>query len=103
MEANDAQGILLEVAEVLTNKGLERDKPTGERSMLSTVNAFNALTKNNLSEIDGWVFMLCLKLARANGGSFCEDDYVDLVGYAALTAESAVALNSNTANTTTNR
>ena len=36
----------------------------GERSMASTVKAFNALTGHNLTESEGWEFMVLLKLVR---------------------------------------
>ena len=57
--------------------------------MESTVEAFNALTGNSLSESAGWLFMLCLKAARAEGGCFKADDYVDGAAYFALYGEAA--------------
>ncbi|NQY57714.1 MAG: hypothetical protein HRT86_14745 [Ilumatobacteraceae bacterium] len=66
----------------------ERDNE-GERSMKACVNAFNALYGTNLTETQGWMFMLFLKMSRANGGSFQRDDYVDLSAYAALAGECA--------------
>jgi hypothetical protein len=55
--------------------------------MARTVDVFNAITGQELSELDGWKFMIALKLARSAQGSFHEDDYVDLCGYAALAGE----------------
>ena len=41
--------------------------PSGkeERSMAQTVQVFNALTGHELTEREGWIFMVCLKLVRA--------------------------------------
>ena len=58
-----------------------------ERSMERTVATFNALTGRGLQEIDGWVFMCCLKLARSQNGVPKLDDFVDLAAYAALAGE----------------
>lgn len=77
-----------QVTATIANRGEARDKQ-GERSMKATVDAFNALTGNQLSETDGWQFMMLLKYARSQGGRYHEDDYIDLIGYALLAAESA--------------
>jgi hypothetical protein len=84
-----AAGMLQEAKDCLVARGVERDKPNGERSMKSTVEAFNALTGHSLSESNGWLFMLCLKAARAEGGCFKADDYVDGAAYFALYGEAA--------------
>jgi len=55
--------------------------------MSRTVAAFNGLTGHTLSEVQGWQFMVLLKLARANGGAFHLDDYIDGAAYAALAGE----------------
>lgn len=57
-----------------------------EDSMLSTIGMFNLLTKTHLTESDGYLLMLLLKLAR-NFSGFKEDDLVDLIAYSALFAE----------------
>jgi hypothetical protein len=62
--------------------------------MASCVEAFNALTGKNLSALDGWIFMLCLKIARSRHGKFHKDDYTDMAGYSALAAEEAEAMDS---------
>lgn len=59
-----------------------------ERSMARTVATFNSLTQHSLTEHDGWIFMVVLKLARAYGGKYHVDDYIDAASYAALAAES---------------
>ncbi len=88
-DSNDAASILQQAKDCLVVRGVERDKPNGERSMKSTVEAFNALTGHSLSESNGWLFMLCLKAARAEGGCFKADDYVDGAAYFALYGEAA--------------
>lgn len=63
------------------------DKPTGERSMWATVEAFNAIAGTDLSEEDGWMFMALLKIVRSQQGAFKADNYEDLAAYAGLMAE----------------
>ena len=87
--STNAASILQQAKDCLVNRAVERDKPNGERSMESTVEAFNALTGHSLSESDGWLFMLCLKAARAEGGCFKADDYVDGAAYFALYGEAS--------------
>ena len=70
------------------DRAASRDTPK-ERSMKATVDAFNALYGTNLTETQGWGFMVLLKLVRANQGSYRSDDHIDAVAYAALQGESA--------------
>lgn len=84
MKANE---ILRQAADVIEERGKLRDKPDGERSMARAVEAFNALTGASMTELEGWLFMSVLKLARATAGSPHLDDMTDLAGYAALAAE----------------
>lgn len=84
MKANE---ILRQAADVIEERGQLRDKPDGERSMARAVTAFNALTGSTMSELDGWLFMSVLKIARATAGKPHLDDCTDLAGYAALAAE----------------
>ena len=63
----------------------------GERSMARTVRIFNAAAGRNLAERDGWLGMICLKIARAQQGEPRADDYIDLAGYAGLLGECAIA------------
>ena len=80
-------GDLLSLAsDTLAERGRERDKPGGERSMARAVAAFNAITGRDLGTKEGWRFMMCLKMARGNAA----DDDLDLIGYAALAAEEGV-------------
>lgn len=82
--------VLLQIArDQIEDRASERDTET-ERSMCSTVNAFNALYGTNLTEEQGWMFMVFLKAARAKGGSVRVDDYVDGSAYFALAGEAAI-------------
>lgn len=81
---------LLQVAyDQIGDRASERDTEA-ERSMCSTVNAFNALYGTNLTEEQGWMFMVFLKAARAKGGRVRVDDYVDGSAYFALAGEAAI-------------
>jgi len=82
-----ADEILRQAADVIEERGKLRDKPDGERSMARAVEAFNALTGATMSELEGWLFMSVLKIARATAGVPHLDDMTDLAGYAALAAE----------------
>lgn len=68
---------------------------TGERAMGSTVGMFNILYSEHLkkglplTEEQGWIFMVLLKLSRSSQGAFNPDDYVDLPAYAGLAGEAA--------------
>lgn len=84
-----AEQLVQDALDIMKERGATRDKPQGERAMAATVAAFNAVTGRNLTETEGWKFMMCLKLGRAAQGKFHADDYHDLIGYSALTAECA--------------
>ena len=88
-EAATATDILQEATECLVDRAVERDKEGGERSMRAAIEAFNALTGHKLTEADGWLAMACLKAARAEGGKFRLDDYIDGAAYFALYGEAA--------------
>jgi hypothetical protein len=75
-------------ADLMLERAQEYDTPEGERSMDRTVAAFNVLTGNILSEQDGWLFMLLLKLARQQQSeTWHQDSSEDAIAYAALMAE----------------
>lgn len=60
-----------------------------ERSMAKCVQAFNAITGQEITESQGWMFMALLKLVRQHSGGYRHaDSALDLVAYAALFAES---------------
>lgn len=71
--------------QVLADRAKERDVEQ-ERSMAKIIGCFNTLTGRNLSVSDGWLFMVCLKLARSST-KFNEDDVVDGINYLALYGE----------------
>lgn len=81
-----AAEILRIAADIIEERGKQRDKPNGERSMARAVAAFNALRGHNLTEVDGWRFMEILKIAR--GDDF--DSFCDGAAYAALAGEAAL-------------
>lgn len=83
-----APEILAAAAQCISDRAATRDLPA-ERSMARTVVAFNALTGHELSERDGWLFMVALKAARATAGSHNADDYTVAAAYFALAGESA--------------
>jgi len=64
------------------------DKPEGERSMAATVEAYNAITGQALTEANGWLLMAVLKMVRDNQRKEAHVDSVeDLVAYASLYGE----------------
>lgn len=81
-----APDMLKKAAECISDRASERDTDS-ERSMKTTVEAFNAMYGKDLTEEQGWMFMVFLKAARAKGGDFREDDYVDGAAYFALAGE----------------
>lgn len=82
--------ILKEAGLTLAQRGIERDMPQGERSMAQAVEIFKAITGVELTERQGWTFMVALKLARSTRGKPNPDHFIDLAGYAALLGESAL-------------
>lgn len=75
-------------ADLMRERGKEYDSEAGERSMASTVKAFNAITGRDLTEGEGWAFMLVLKMVRqSQKKGFHRDSAEDAVAYAGLMAE----------------
>lgn len=87
VEDQPAHGFLEEACNVMKQKAKLRDKPEGERSMEAIVNTFNALTGKNLTEGEGWEFMILLKMVRGRQGAYNRDDYVDGSAYFGLLGE----------------
>ena len=81
-----APDIMKEGMQAMLDRASERDTE-GERSMGATVKSFNAMYGLDLTEEQGWMFMVFLKAARAKGGDFRKDDYVDGAAYFALAGE----------------
>ncbi len=79
--------------DILEQRGKQRDSDDGERSMKRTVDAFNALFGKDLTEVEGWMFMVCLKAARSAQGGFNLDDYEDGMNYFALAGEAGQVKN----------
>ena len=89
---NVAKDILCKGVSEMTAREDEYDAPGGERSMKATVAMFNAMVGSNLSEGQGWKFMVCLKLVRSEQGAKKKlDSYVDGAAYFALAGETAAA------------
>lgn len=83
-----AVDMLTAAAKHISDRAAAYDKPEGERSMVATVDAFNAITGQALSESEGWLFMECLKAVRdftTVGGH--ADSQEDRTAYSALGAE----------------
>lgn len=85
---SQADDFLNEAIACLSNRAAERDVDA-ERSMAAAVNSFNAMFGTNLTEEQGWQFMVFLKISRAKQGSYKADDYTDMAAYAALSGEAA--------------
>jgi hypothetical protein len=82
-----APDILDAAAGHMRDRAATYDKPEGERSMAATVAAFNAQTGHELSEADGWLLMVNLKIVRDRQRAPHRDSLEDLTAYAALMAE----------------
>jgi hypothetical protein len=84
--------ILMKAHGHITDRAATYDKPEGERSMGSTIAAFNIITGNALTESDGWLIMQILKDVRDRQTvAPHKDSLEDAVAYAALKAESRLA------------
>jgi hypothetical protein len=85
---SSAQSFLTAAGQVMAERGRQYDLPGGERSMARTVQAFNAITRRELSASDGWLLMLLLKQARLfQCPGLHYDSAMDAVAYASLLAE----------------
>lgn len=89
---NTAPEFLHRAATIMEERGKQYDKPGGERSMGKTVAAFNAITGQDMTEEQGWAFMLVLKQVRffSNTTAPHRDSLEDAIAYSALLAESAM-------------
>jgi hypothetical protein len=85
---NTAPELLERAAQLMLERGRQYDKPEGERSMATTITAFNAITGQDLTEAQGWLMMTILKLVRDNQReSAHQDSCEDLIAYSSLYAE----------------
>jgi len=88
LDPEPAHTFLEEAVTTMKARAALRDKvEEGERSMATIVRVFNALTGLELTEAEGWSFMIILKMVRGQQGSYNRDDYVDMGAYAALLGE----------------
>lgn len=77
---------VLEMARaIMLKRGRLRDSGE-ERSMKRIVDVFKALTGHQLTEVEGWTFMVVLKLCREQTGPDL-DNWIDGAAYMALAAE----------------
>lgn len=81
-----ARWILDEASATIESRGKKRDQGS-ERSMQRIVKVFHALTDHHMTETEGWMFMVVLKLCREKTGQDI-DNWVDGAAYMALAAES---------------
>jgi len=84
-----AGSILQTAAQHMEERAATYDQQGGERSIGKTVTMFNTLTEHGLTEEQGWLFMTCLKMVRAQAGRYRADSYEDGAAYFALAGESA--------------
>lgn len=82
----EAPALLEKAAATMRERSAERDVDK-ERAITKAVALFNAQFGTSMTEYQGWMFMVHLKLSRAEGGNFREDDYIDAAAYIALAAE----------------
>lgn len=85
-----APDLLRKASDLMDERGKQYDKPEGERSMAGVMQAFNAITGRDLTEQDGWLIMLLLKMKRQwqNPSKPHQDSLEDAIAYAALLGES---------------
>ena len=88
-DGNTAPDLLMRGIRLMEQRGKQYDQPAGERSMAAAVEAFNAITREQLTESDGWLLLALLKMVRDNQREAAHRDSIeDLVAYAALYGES---------------
>jgi len=87
-----ATKFLQDAAATLAERGQTYDRPEGERSMGAAVDAFNAITRRDLTESEGWLLLQLLKDVRQwSAPEFHHDSALDCVAYAGLKAEALAA------------
>jgi Domain of unknown function (DUF6378) len=84
----DAAQLLQLSADTLTERGKQYDSSgaTKERSMAAVVKSFNTIYGTNLTEQQGWNFMVLLKMKRGADKAH-QDSALDMIAYAALAGE----------------
>ena len=83
-----APEMLNRASELMIERAVQYDSPEGERSMEKIITAFNAITGKDLSEAEGWMLMVILKMVRDRVRlNAHQDSCEDLISYAALYGE----------------
>ena len=82
-----AQDFLEAALNHLGDRAATYDNPQGERSMGRTVQAFITITGHELTEEQGYLFMVLLKAVRSQQGKYKSDSYEDGAAYFALMGE----------------
>ena len=85
----EKEDILKEARQIIDGHATDRDRGK-ERSMGQIVEIFNNLTRSNLSEHEGYIFMVVLKLVRMERSPSNIDNYIDGVAYIQLAWEEAL-------------
>lgn len=86
-DSAQAADILTKSAGLLEERGKRYDKADGTSSMDRAVAALNTITGHNLTEADGWLLMLMLKLSRATAkAEYHADSYEDAAAFVGLMA-----------------
>jgi len=84
-----APNMLKRASDLMIERAAQYDSPEGERSMEKIITAFNAITGKELTESEGWMLMVLLKLVRDNTRvAGHQDSCEDLIAYSALYGES---------------
>ncbi len=87
-----APQMLKRASDLMVERAVQYDSPEGERSMEKITNAFNAITGKNITEPEGWMFMVLLKLVRDNTRTLGhQDSCEDLIAYSSLYGESRLS------------
>lgn len=87
------QSILQQAEAMIAERGKRRDNGQ-ERSMQRIVKTFEALTDHKMTEVEGWLFMVVLKLCRERTGSDI-DNWIDGAAYMGLAAEAVEKMKGN--------
>lgn len=87
------EAVLQEAKDMIAERGRRRDNGQ-ERSMQRIVKTFEALTDHKMTEVEGWLFMVVLKLCRERTGSDI-DNWIDGAAYMGLAAEAVEKMKGN--------
>lgn len=82
-----ATELLTDAADAIADRARYRDE-NYKSSVAKAVEIFNVITNRDMTEREGNLFMLCIKIGRSQQGEFHVDDYTDAAAYAAMAGES---------------